>query len=152
MHLHGHRLVALLAAGALGLGAVGCAQASTGEETVSELAATVRDVGNTNLKYVTLTKASRDRLGLTMAPVGGQPGAETVPYGAVLYDGHGKPWVYVQSRPLTYRRRSIAVANVDGNTAILSSGPPVGTPVVTRGVAELFGAEDELGAENPEDR
>jgi hypothetical protein len=150
--MHRRHVLAVLAVAGLGLGAVGCAQAAQEEAPVTHLAATLKDVGKTNLKYVTLTKVSRNRLGLTMAPITGVPGAMTVPYGAVVYDGSGGSWVYVESSPLTYRRRSIVITGADAKTALLADGPPVGTPVVTRGAAELFGAEDELGAESPEDR
>lgn len=66
---------------------------------------------------------------------------KVVPYSAVYYDGKGTAWVYVNTRPLTFERQRIGVDRVVGNVAVLSDGPPVGTPVVTVGAALLFGAE-----------
>ena len=39
----------------------------------------------------------------------------------------------------------VAGADIDGDVAVLSSGPPVGTRIVTVGVAELFGTEFGVG-------
>ena len=64
-----------------------------------------------------------------------------VPYGAVYYDAKGAPWVYVNTAPLTFERRRIGVERIEGDVAVLSEGPPVGTPVVTVGAALLYGAE-----------
>jgi hypothetical protein len=38
-------------------------------------------------------------------------------------------------------RHAIDVLRIDGERAILSSGPPVGTPVVIVGSQELYGTE-----------
>lgn len=64
-----------------------------------------------------------------------------VPFSAVLHDIHGGQWVYEQTAPHTYTRRRIQVARLSGNEAVLASGPPAGTKVVTDGSAELFGTE-----------
>ncbi|GJL77812.1 MAG: hypothetical protein NPINA01_08010 [Nitrospinaceae bacterium] len=64
-----------------------------------------------------------------------------VPYSSVYYDGKGKPWVYIVSNPLTYERKPIAIKRIEGDLAVLTDGPPIGTPVVTVGSALLFGAE-----------
>jgi hypothetical protein len=42
-------------------------------------------------------------------------------------------------------RSAIDVASIEGDRALLTSGPPVGTTVVTVGVAELYGAETGVG-------
>ena len=41
--------------------------------------------------------------------------------------------------------RPVTVEDVNGDIAHLSSGPATGTPVVTVGVAELFGTENGIG-------
>jgi hypothetical protein len=64
-----------------------------------------------------------------------------VPFAAVLHDIHGGQWVYEQSAPHTYTRRRVQVARVAGTEAVLASGPPAGTRIVTDGAAELFGTE-----------
>ena len=85
-----------------------------------------------------------------MAPIAGQAGADEVPYGAVVYDGRRQVvGVHRVGRRSTYQRKPIDVAEVLGGTAILSRRAGRRHQVVTRGAAELFGAEDEIGAENP---
>jgi hypothetical protein len=66
---------------------------------------------------------------------------KVVPYGAVYYDAKGNAWVYVNSKPLVFERRGISVERIIGNLAVLSSGPLVGTSVVTVGAALLYGVE-----------
>lgn len=66
---------------------------------------------------------------------------KTVPYAAVYYDAKGIVWVYVNTRPLVFERQRITVERVVGDLAVLSDGPPLGTPVVTVGAALLYGAE-----------
>jgi hypothetical protein len=48
---------------------------------------------------------------------------------------------------LTYVREEVTVADIDGDSAILSSGPDVGAVVVTVGAAELLGAENGVAGE-----
>jgi len=64
-----------------------------------------------------------------------------VPDGAILYDIHGNTWVYVETGDRQYTRSRVAIRFVDGDQAILSRGPKLGTPVVVDGSAELFGTE-----------
>jgi hypothetical protein len=40
-----------------------------------------------------------------------------------------------------FQRADIRVARIDGNSAILTKGPPIGTPVVTTGATEIWGVE-----------
>jgi hypothetical protein len=72
---------------------------------------------------------------------GSEDKQKVVPYSAVYYDAKGAPWVYVTPKPLTYERQRVAVDRVVGDVAILSEGPPAGTPVVSVGAALLYGAE-----------
>jgi hypothetical protein len=69
----------------------------------------------------------------------------TVPYAAVLYDPQGTNWVYTSPEPLVFVRHQIKVDYIEGDLAVLSDGPPVGTAVVTDGSVELFGAEFKVG-------
>jgi hypothetical protein len=66
---------------------------------------------------------------------------KVVPYAAVLYGVHGETWVYSNPEPLVYVRQPIVVDYIEGDVAVLSEGPQVGTAVVTVGAAELFGTE-----------
>lgn len=64
-----------------------------------------------------------------------------MPYSALYYDARGGTWCYVNTAPLTYERKRVAVKRIAGDLALLESGPPVGTPIVTVGAALLYGAE-----------
>ncbi|MEP6587949.1 MAG: hypothetical protein ABJA84_04215 [Polaromonas sp.] len=72
---------------------------------------------------------------------GNEEKQKVVPYSAVYYDGKGAAWVYVNTQALTYERQRIEVERVAGDLAVLSGGPPIGTPIVTVGAPLLFGAE-----------
>ena len=65
----------------------------------------------------------------------------TIPYSAVIYGVEGGVWTYTSTGPLTFERAAINVAEVQGDTAVLSKGPPAGTTVVTVGGEELLGTE-----------
>lgn len=86
-----------------------------------------------------LTLKNRMRVELQLS--GSDERQKVVPYSAVYYDASGAAWVYVNAKPLTYERQRIAVERVVGDRAVLSDGPPIGTPVVTVGAALLYGAE-----------
>lgn len=86
-----------------------------------------------------LTLNSRMRVELQIS--GNEDKQKVVPYSAVYYDGKGAAWVYVNTKPLTFERQRIGVERVVGDLAVLSDGPPVGTPVVTVGASLLYGSE-----------
>jgi hypothetical protein len=69
----------------------------------------------------------------------------TVPFAALIYEPDGRNSVYTNPEPLVFIRHYIKVDYVEGDLAILSDGPPVGTSVVTDGAIELFGAEFKVG-------
>jgi hypothetical protein len=64
-----------------------------------------------------------------------------VPFNAVLHDIHGGQWVYEQIAEHTYARRRAQVMRLADGIAVLASGPPAGSKIVTDGAAELFGTE-----------
>jgi hypothetical protein len=97
------------------------------------------------LKQLTLSAKAAERLGVETAPVAGSGSLLTVPYAAVIYDAQGDTWSYVNAEPLVFLREQITVDEIDGDTAVLSAGPAVGTSVVTTGAAELYGAEIGVG-------
>lgn len=97
------------------------------------------------LKQLTLSAKAAERLGVETAPVAGSGSLLTVPYAAVIYDAQGDTWSYVNAEPLVFLRAQITVDEIDGDTAVLSAGPAVGTSVVTTGAAELYGAEIGVG-------
>jgi hypothetical protein len=106
---------------------------------------------STGIASVTLIEKAAERLGIETVAVAeaeavreGSSGSLAVPYGAILYDAKGSSFVYTVAGPLSYVRAPITVDYVEGDRAILSAGPPVGTDVVSVGVAELYGAETGL--------
>ena len=69
---------------------------------------------------------------------------KVVPYSAIVYDLQGNSWVYVSPEPLVYVRHSVSVEQVEGDLAILTQGPAVGTRIVTVGAAGLLAIERQL--------
>lgn len=70
-----------------------------------------------------------------------------IPYSAVVYDPTGQAWVFTNPQPLQFVRAPITIDQIQGDTAILSSGPAVGTLIVTVGAEELLGTEHGVGHE-----
>jgi hypothetical protein len=111
--------------------------------------AQVVSIEGTLLHRVTLTSRASERLDIQLAQVEdvvmGGAKRKVVPYGAVLYDAKGDTWVYTSPEALVFVRQAIAIDYINGDRAVLSSGPATGTKIVTVGAAELFGAEFEIG-------
>ncbi len=84
------------------------------------------------------------RVGIDI-PMASVTEAYIVPASAILYDIYGGTWVYVQSstseKENKFTRSRVLLEWVEGNAAILSKGPTVGSLIVTDGAAELFGTE-----------
>ena len=116
----------------------GCGGSSSGS---TEQAATVEKVAGTDTSRITLSPEAAKRLDIKTAVVKEQAGGTVVPYAAVFYSPSGDTWAYVSTKPLTFVREAIVVDRIDGDQAVLTKGPAVGTKVATVGVAELFGAE-----------
>ena len=118
----------------------GCGGAA--EETQSE-PARVEPVAGTDLSRIILTPEAAKRLDIQTAPVRLQAGSQrtVIPYAAVLYDPNGETWTYTSPEHLVFVRKDISVDRIDGNRAILSTGPATGTPVVTVGATEIWGVE-----------
>lgn len=93
---------------------------------------------------VVLSADAAKRLGVRTVKVRSDradAGRTVIPYAAVLYDPNGDTWTYASPKPLVFQRTDISIARIDGDQVILSGGPPVGTPVVTVGSAEIWGVE-----------
>ena len=156
-----NRAAILALSSVLLLGVTGCTKAVGAEPTVEGRAAVVRPIKGTELSRVTLTREAMRRIGLATTDVtvlrhstgraksdiARRRPATAVPYSAVIYDGGGVPWAYVRTDPHTFVRHRLRVDEVNGRLAYLSSGPAVGTPVVSRGATELWGAEFGVGGE-----
>lgn len=143
----GLRLLLVLA-GALALLVVALElteQEATGDAAAGESEpAVVEPLGGTGRSSVTLSASAAERLGVRTEPVevaADRGRRKVVPYSALLYDEHGRTWVYTSTKRLTYLRAPVTVAAVRGDVAVLSAGPRAGTPVATVGAAELYGTE-----------
>lgn len=94
---------------------------------------------------VTMTAEAEERLDIQTTAIVSSEAGLMVPSSALIVDPDGKFWVYTSSEPLVFIRERIRVARDEGDRAFLTSGPPVGTEVVTVGVPELYGIEYEVG-------
>ncbi|MFN2484422.1 MAG: hypothetical protein ABR509_05725 [Candidatus Limnocylindria bacterium] len=108
--------------------------------------AQVEPIEGTDLSRITLTADAARRLDIQTEPVHDSAGGElVVPYSAVIYDASGDTWVYTSPETLVFVRHAITVESINGDDVVLSSGPDVGTLVVTVGAAELYGTEGDIG-------
>lgn len=94
---------------------------------------------------VILTESAAQHLGIETVPVRKAGSQLVVPYDAVYIDSHGGFWVYTNPEPLVFVRAPIKIARESSTEAFLTEGPPAGTEVVTVGVPELYGSEQEFG-------
>jgi hypothetical protein len=129
------------------VGLAGCGSPGRGEERAKPPAVVDTEDGS-DVGRVVLTEQAAKRIGLKTEAVQSLPSAGiggsfrmVVPLAAVLYDKDGVSWVYTSPKPLTFIRQRIVVGHVRGDRALLRSGPPAGTLVVTVGGAELLGTE-----------
>jgi hypothetical protein len=136
----------------LALALPSCKDSVAEEEAGGDDLVTLTPIEGSDVTQVTLSEEAAGRLDIRTAPVettGKTTGGatSTIPYAAVLYDPAGDTWTYTSPEPLVFVRAPIDVIRIDGDTALLSSGPPPGTDVVTVGAAELLGSEYEVGEE-----
>ncbi len=97
------------------------------------------------LSRLTLSAKAAERLGIATGAVSAAGAGTAIPYAALVYDKTGKTWVYTNPQGREYVRHEIEVERIEGDSAFLSSGPPVGTAVVTVGTAELWGVDTGVG-------
>lgn len=111
----------------------------------------VEAVEGSNLKRLTLTGRAIEQLDLKTTEVREQQVSRSrsprkvVPYAAVIYDPQGQAWIYTSPSPRTFIRHKVDIAYVEGDLAVLNGGPPTGTAVASRAVAELYGADFGVG-------
>jgi uncharacterized membrane protein len=126
-----------------------CAGPSTAAAPEAVEPAHVEPAGDEGINRITLEEQAVTRLDLQTGEVreGSVDGQQRllVRHSAIVYDADGRAWAYTVVEGLTYERAPVEVDQVVGEDAFLTSGPPVGTEVVTVGVAELYGAEHDVG-------
>ena len=141
-------LLAGLIVASLSLAGCETGQAESGRGGDEDKPAQVFPIEGSDLHRVVLTQTASARAGIRTEPTrqlaGSDGSADSlgVPVSALVYDNDGQTWVYVSTQPRTYVRQRVTVARIDGDTAILQSGPAAGTPVASVGAAELLGAEN----------
>ena len=121
------------------------------EDVDEPKAAVVEHLEGAQPARVTLSEEAARRLDIQTAAIRDAEVDGTqrmlIPYAAILYDTQGDTWTYTSPKPLTYVRHPIVVDQIVGEMGLLTEGPPSGTPVVTVGAAELYGAEIEFEEE-----
>lgn len=132
----------------LALTASACRSAAPEEgDDGGEGPATVEQTDGSDVATITLTEDAARRIDLRTTAVRAVGGHLVIPYSAVLYDPEGETWTYMSPEHLVFYRAPIAVDRIVGNRAILTSGPPPGTDVVSVGQSELLGSEYEVEGE-----
>jgi hypothetical protein len=120
---------------------------TTSTAQTTESPASVESIAGSGPKQVTLTAKAAERLGIkttqSVATLATQP--KVVPYSAVIYDVDGNTWVYTATKPLTYLRYRVVIADIKGNQATVTEGPPLATTIVTEGASMLYGTELGVG-------
>ena len=136
------KVAAALVAALLAVAPAACKQAEA-EETEHYQASKITPAEHGDHATVTITKLAAERIGLKTVPIE----RNQIPYAAILYDAAGgQPYVFVNTKGLSFHREDVDIASIDGDTVQLADGPPAGTQVVTVGVPQIHGAELEFGA------
>ena len=135
--------MALLAVAGLALGA--CSHSDAEAEAAPP--AVLEEVPDGEIGRITLTDQAAKRLDIQTDTVDEGTGDASleVPFAAVIYQPDGTAWVYTNPEGLVFLRAPIEIDRVDGDVAVLTSGPEPGTPIVTVGASELWGFEFGVG-------
>lgn len=113
--------------------------------------AVVEHIAGSEVSRVTLTEKAIERIALETekvreAKVSRYSSArKVIPYSALIYDSKGQTWVYTSPEPRAFVRSMVDVDYIEGDIAVLKSGPAIGTVVASVAVAELYGAEFGVG-------
>ena len=126
-------LLILIITAALSLAA--CGPESAPVEKINP--STLEEIEGSELKRVILTEKAAERIGVQTVSASEM----VVPYAALIYDVEGNTWVYTSPEPLTFIRVQVAVDRIEGDQAVLAQPFASDAPVVTVGVAEIYGAE-----------
>ena len=124
-----------------------CGEASSGydyETSSHHVPAKLEPIKGTDVQRVIFDAEAAERVGLKTAPIRQERRKEIMPYAALIYDAEGNTYTYTAPEPLTYVRQEINIDHFDGDSVMLSDGPPTGTEVVTVGAAEVYGTEFEV--------
>jgi hypothetical protein len=135
----------VLIAGVVSLSACGEASSGYDYETASHHEpAKLEPIKGTDVQRVIFDAKAAERVGLQTAPIRHNEQGKIMPYAALIYDADGNTYAYTAPEPLTYVRQEINIDHMDGDSVVLSDGPPAGTEVVTVGAAQVYGTEFEV--------
>jgi len=124
-----------------------CGEASSGYdyETASHHdPAELEPLKGTDVSRVVIDAEGVKRAGIQTAPIHQNGQGTVMPHSAVIFDADGETFTYTVPEPRTYVRQKIVIDHVDGDSVMLSDGPPAGTEVVTVGAALVYGSEFEV--------
>lgn len=108
----------------------------------------VEEIEGSDFSRIVLTERAIERIGLQTAQVTEIRNSApklVVPYSSIIYGPEGQTWVYTSPEPRTFVRFTVEVDYIKGDQAVLKVGPPIGTAVVSVGVAEVYGTEFKVG-------
>jgi Cu/Ag efflux pump CusA len=140
-----HRMRIALAALPVALVVSSCGGTVADKYTIEHEPGAVETIPGTDHARVTLEERAAQRLGIKTTTIGKRGTSLVVPSSAVFVDPEGAWWVYTNPKPLVFERQKIALQRQAGGFAFFASGPPAGTRVVSVGVPELYGVEEEIG-------
>jgi hypothetical protein len=98
---------------------------------------TLEEIEGSEIQRVILTEKAAQRIHLETAPAS----ALVIPYAAVIYDTEGSTWIYTNPAPLTFVRVPVVIDRIEDDQVFLSEALESDAPIVTVGVAEIYGAE-----------
>ena len=135
----------VLIAGVVSLSACGEASSGYDYETASHHEpAELEPIKGTDVHRVIIDSEGVERAGIQTAPIRQNGQGMVMPYSAVIFDADGDTYTYTSPEPRTYVRQKIVIDHVEGDSVMLSDGPPAGTEVVTVGAAFVYGTEFEV--------
>ena len=135
----------VLIAGVVSLSACGEASSGYDYETASHHdPAELEPIKGTDVNRVIIDAEGVERAGIQTAPIRQNGQGTVMPHSAVIYDADGETFTYTSPEPRTYVRQKIVIDHVDGDSVMLTDGPPAGTEVVTVGAALVYGSEFEV--------
>lgn len=127
------------------VGSLSACRAISDKYVIEDEPATLETIAGTDRSTVTLTPRAAERLGIDTVEVEAGELGLSVPSAALIIDPNGGFWVYLNPEPLTYVRAELTDIHQEGQTTFYAAGPEAGSPVVTVGVPELYGAETGIG-------
>ena len=137
-------LATLLLLVALACTLQGCSKANNGGHAAAVKHSSMVPEGE-GIQRITLSEEAAKRLRFEFAEAKKEGDHLSLPYTTLLYDPHGKEWVYVSLSPTTFKRAALKVTAIDGDTVHYTEGPADGTKIVTWGAVELSGIEYGIG-------